>query len=72
MQEVTAPVVQEQAVEPVRENVIIETSAKDLLAGMMENKPRAKRYGFYLDDEVVAAPEKSKVLKTLFRNILLK
>ena len=79
--EVTAPVVEEKTAEPVRENVIIETSAKDLLAGMMEKKPRAKSYGFYLDDEVVAALEKlarqnksskSKVLNTLLRNMLLK
>lgn len=68
-------------VEPVRENVIIETSAKDLLASMMEKKPKANGYGFYLDDEVVAALEKlarqnksskSKVLNTLLRNMLLK
>ena len=67
-------------VEPVRENVIIETKARDLLAGMIEQKPKAKSYGFYLDDEVVAALEKlakqnksnkSKVLNTLLRNLLI-
>ena len=80
-QEAVAPVVEEKTVEPVKENVIIETEAKkNLLAGMLEQKPKAKSYGFYLDDEVVAALEKlakqnksnkSKVLNTLLRNILL-
>ena len=79
-QEVIAPVVEEKPVEPVKENEIIETKAKDLLAGMIEKKPKAKGYGFYLDDEVVAALEKlakqsksnkSKVLNTLLRKILL-
>lgn len=80
-QDVIAPAVEEKPVEPIRENVIIETSAKDLLAGMMEKKPKGKSYGFYLDDEVVAALDKlarqnksskSKVLNTLLRNMLLK
>lgn len=79
-QEVIAPVVEEKPVEPVRENVIIETKATDLLAGMIEQKPKAKSYGFYLDDEVVAALEKlakqnksnkSKVLNTLLRKMLI-
>ena len=80
-QEVIAPVVEGKPVEPVKENVIIETSAKDLLVGMMEKKPRGKGTAFYLDEEVIAALEKlakqsksnkSKVLNTLLRNILLK
>jgi hypothetical protein len=80
-QAVVTPAVEEKPVEPVKENVIIETEAKkNLLAGMLEQKPKAKSYGFYLDDEVVAALEKlakqnksnkSKVLNTLLRNILL-
>ncbi len=82
VQVVVAPaVVEEKPVEPVRENSIIEPEVKkNLLAGMLEQKPKAKSYGFYLDDEVVAALEKlakqnksnkSKVLNTLLRNILL-
>ncbi len=80
-QVVVAPAVEEKPVEPIRENVIIEPEAKkNLLAGILEQKPKAKSYGFYLDDEVVAALEKlakqnksnkSKVLNTLLRNILL-
>ena len=54
---------------------------ENLLAGMVEKKARGKGYGFYLDDEVVAALDKlarqnktskSKVLNTLLRNMLLK
>jgi hypothetical protein len=83
VQVVVAPaVVEEKPVEPVKENLIIEPEVKkNLLAGMLEQKPKAKSYGFYLDDEVVAALEKltkqskakskSKVLNTLLRNILL-
>ena len=80
-QVVATPAVEGKPVEPIKENVIIETEAKkNLLAGMLEQKPKAKSYGFYLDDEVVAALEKlakqnksnkSKVLNTLLRNILL-
>ena len=55
---------------------------ENLLAGLMQEKakPMAKSYGFYLDEEVVAALEKlakqnksnkSKVLNTLLRSILL-
>lgn len=65
--------------EPEKE--VAEISIKDsLLAGMKEQKPRGKSYGFYLDDEVVAALEKlakqsksnkSKVLNTLLRKILI-
>lgn len=80
-QEVVTPVVEKTPVEPVKVKVMIETKAKDLLAGVMEKKPRAKSYGFYLDDEVVAALEKlarqnksskSKVWNKLHRNMLLK
>lgn len=66
---------------PEPEKEVPEISIKDsLLAGMKEQKPRGKSYGFYLDDEVVAALEKlakqsksnkSKVLNTLLRKILL-
>ena len=81
-QVVVTPAVEEKPVEPVKENVIIETEVKkNLLAGMIEQKPKAKSNSFYLDDEVVAALEKlakqnksnkSKVLNTLLRNMLLK
>ena len=77
--EVVAPVVEEPVKESEKE--VVEVSIKDsLLAGMKEQKPRGKSYGFYLDDEVVAALEKlakqsksnkSKVLNTLLRKILL-
>jgi hypothetical protein len=80
-QVVVIPAVEEKPVEPVKENVIVETEIKkNLLAGMIEQKPKAKSNSFYLDDEVVAALEKlakqnksnkSKVLNTLLRNILL-
>lgn len=81
-QVVSAPVVEEKPVEPVKENVIIETEVKkNLLAGLVEEKPKAKAYTFYLDVEVVEALEKlakkskaksvSKLLNTLLRNILL-
>ena len=80
-QEVVAPVKEEKPVEPVKENVIIETDLKkNLLAGMIEQKPKGKSNSFYLDDEVVAALEKlakqnksskSKVLNTLLRNLLI-
>lgn len=77
---------QETVQEPVNvqpaEPAVEETPAKEnLLAGMLEKKPRGKSYGFYLDDEVVAALDKlarqnksnkSKVLNTLLRNMLLK
>ncbi len=77
---VVVPAVEEKPAAQVKENEIIETKAKDLLAGMIEQKPKAKSYGFYLDDEVVAALEKlakqsksnkSKVLNTLLRKILI-
>lgn len=79
--EPVAPVVEEKPAIPEKENSIVETTAMaNLLAGMEEQKPKAKSYGFYLDDEVVAALEKlakqkksnkSKVLNTLLRNILI-
>lgn len=71
---------EKKAEEPEKENSIIDTNV-DPLAGLIEKKQRGKSYGFYLDDEVVAALEKlakqkksnkSKVLNTLLRNILLK
>lgn len=71
----------EQPVKAEKENTIVEPEVKkNLLSGMIEQKPKAKSYGFYLDDEVVAALEKlakqnksnkSKVLNTLLRNLLL-
>ena len=79
-QEVVAPVKEEKPVEPVKEVEIIETKAKDLFAGLVEEKPRGKTTGFYLDEEVVAALDKiakknktnkSKVLNTLLRNLLI-
>lgn len=81
VQVVAAPVVEEKPVEPIKENEIIETDIKkNLLAGMIEKKPRGKNVGFYLDEEVVVALEKlakqtksnkSKVLNTLLRNLLI-
>ena len=82
VQVVTAPVVEEKPVEPIKENVIIETDIKkNLFAGMVDNKPKGKATTFYLDEEVIAALDKftkqskvkskSKVLNTLLRNILL-
>lgn len=69
-------------VKPVEsEPVASKPVADDLLAGMIEKKPAAKSYGFYLDSEVVDALDalakqngsnKSKVLNTLLRNLLLK
>ena len=81
VQVVTAPVVEEKPVEPIKDNVIIEPEMKkNLLAGMIEKKPKGKGTAFYLDEEVIAALDKlakqnksnkSKVLNTLLRNILL-
>jgi hypothetical protein len=85
-EEQTTPVVEVKQQETVTpqpaEPAVVETPVKeDLLAGMLEKKPRGKSYGFYLDDEVVAALDKlarqnksnkSKVLNTLLRNMLLK
>ena len=88
---VHGPVEAEKPVEPVKKPVAktekIEEEKpvalkSDLLAGLMQDKakPKAKSYGFYLDDEVVDALEKlakqnksskSKVLNTLLRSILL-
>ena len=60
--------------------VVEKPAAENLLAGMKEKKPKAKSYGFYLEDDVVEALEnlaaqnessKSKVLNTLLRNLLL-
>ena len=79
-QEVIAPVKEEKPVEPVREVEIIETKANDLFAGLVNEKPKGKTTGFYLDEEVIAALEKiakknkttkSKVLNTLLRNLLI-
>ena len=79
-QEVVAPVKEEKPVEPVKEVEIIETKASNLFAGLVEEKPRGKTTGFYLDEEVIAALDKiakknktnkSKVLNTLLRNLLL-
>lgn len=73
---VVSPVVEATDVEPP-----IKPEKENLLAGMLEQKPRGKSYGFYLDAEVVDALEKlakqnksskSKVLNTLLRNLLLK
>ncbi len=70
------PTVQE---EPVQEEQPV-VKNDDLLAGLKPKKPVAKTYGFYLDDDVVAAIDKlakqthtskSKVLNTLLRNALL-
>lgn len=61
---------------PVEKEVVA-----DIFDGMIEQKPKAKSYGFYLDDEVVEALEKvakqkkiskSKVLNTILRNVLIK
>ena len=77
------------AVPEVKEEPVVQVVAapaepvvvKDnFLDGIIETKPRGKSYGFYLDDEVVAALEKlakqkksskSKVLNTILRNVLL-
>jgi hypothetical protein len=65
---------------PATKPVAQKTEKKDPFAGMVEEKPRGKSYGFYLDEEVVDALEKlakqkkiskSKVLNTILRNILL-
>ena len=79
-QEDVAPVKEEKPVAPVKEVQIIETKASNLFAGLVEEKPKGKTTGFYLDEEVIAAIEKiakknkttkSKVLNTLLRNLLL-
>ena len=79
-QEVVAPVKEETPVEPTKEVEIIETKANDLFAGLVDEKPRGKTVGFYLDEDVIAALEKvakqkkankSKVVNTLLRNLLL-
>ena len=79
-QEVVAPVKEEATVEPAKEVEIIETKANDLFAGLVDEKPRGKTVGFYLDEDVIAALEKvakqkktnkSKVVNTLLRNLLL-
>ena len=57
-QEVVAPVKEETPVEPVKEVEIIETKASDLFAGLIDEKPRGKTVGFYLDEDVIAALEK--------------
>ena len=78
--QVVAPAVEEKPVEPVREVEIIETKASNLFAGLVDEKPRGKTTGFYLDEEVIAALDKiakknktnkSKVLNTLLRNLLI-
>ena len=60
--------------------IVEKPAAENLLAGMKDKKPKAKSYGFYLEDDVVEALErlaaqndssKSKVLNTLLRNLLL-
>ena len=80
-QEIIAPVEEDKPVEPVKENEIIETNAKKLLAGAFEEKPKGRTVGFYLDEEVISALEKlgkdmkiknkSKLLNTLLRNLLI-
>lgn len=79
-QEVVAPVKEETPVEPAKEVEIIETKTKNLFAGLVDEKPRGKTTGFYLDEEVIAALDKiakknktnkSKVLNTLLRNLLI-
>ena len=79
-QEVVAPVKEEKPVEPVKEVEIIETKANNLFAGLEDDKPRGKTVGFYLDEDVIAAIDKiakktksnkSKVLNTLLRNLLI-
>jgi hypothetical protein len=82
-----APVQVEEAkpVEPEVKTTVAPVVAKepvaDIFDGMVEQKPKAKSYGFYLDDEVVEALEKlakqkkiskSKVLNTILRNVLIK
>ena len=71
-QEKKAPVVKEAPAMPV--------TKENLLAGMLDEKPVGKSYGFYLDEEVVDAlgklakqnkTSKSKALNTLLRNLLL-
>ena len=57
------------------------TQTNDILAELtMDVKPKAKSYGFYLDDDVVKALDKlakskrsnrSKMLNTLLRKLLL-
>ena len=57
------------------------TQQNDILAGLApEVKPKAKSYGFYLDDDVVKALDqlakekksnRSKMLNTLLRKVLL-
>lgn len=69
-----APEREEEDVQPV-------VQSNDLLADLtMEVKPKAKSYGFYLDDDVVKALDKlakakrsnrSKMLNTLLRKLLL-
>lgn len=68
-----------QQEEPETETKPVQTN--DLLAELtMDVKPKAKSYGFYLDDDVVKALDKlakskrsnrSKMLNTLLRKILL-
>ena len=74
-----------QEVVEVNEPETVEVSPapvkEDILAGIREMKPKSKSYAFYLDEEVVDALDqlakqnksnKSKVLNTLLRNLLLK
>ena len=67
--------------EPVKAEVSPAPAKDDILAGIRETKPKSKSYAFYLDEEVVDALDqlakqnksnKSKVLNTLLRNLLLK
>ena len=79
MQETSAstPVETTPQVAPVE---VAPKAEKDLFAGLTEERPRGKSYGFYLDEEVVEALEKlarqkklskSKVLNSILRNALL-
>ena len=81
MQEIKEEKVNQQEEKAPVAPVIEKEPAVDLFEGMEEQKPKAKSYGFYLDDEVVAALDKlakqkkiskSKVLNTILRNALIK
>ena len=77
---VAAPVVAEVKAEvPVAPVVATEEKVsvkEDFLGDIVGAKPKAKSYGFYLDDEVVAALEKlakqKKVSKSKVGNLLQK
>ena len=79
------PVVQDEVIVEEKAPVVAEVSpapaTEDILAGMLEQKRKSKSYAFYLDEDVVNALDqlakqkksnKSKVLNTLLRNLLLK